>query len=104
MLPVANIFPSGEKATTKTQLVWPLSVRNGVPVSQSHIRAVLSPLPVTIVADDAGENVAARIASPCPDIDAEHRDTALTLKIACGVYCSVTVSSVVLKPGFRTEA
>ncbi len=54
-------------------------------MSQSHIRAVESPLPVTSNDDEAGEKAVARIASPCPDIAAEHLDTARTLKTACGV-------------------
>lgn len=57
----------------------------GVPVSQSQIRAVESPLPVTMVDDDAGEKDVARIASPWPDIAAEHLVTALTRNTACGV-------------------
>lgn len=65
--------------------MWPLRVCNGVPVSQSHILAVESPLPVTIVDEETGENAVARMASPCPDIEAEHRDTAFTRKTACGV-------------------
>jgi hypothetical protein len=36
----------------------------GVPVSQSHIRAVLSPHPVAILEDVSGENAVAKIASP----------------------------------------
>jgi hypothetical protein len=54
-------------------------------VSQSHIRAVESPLPETIVEEETGENDVARIASPCPAMEAEHRETAFTRKIACGV-------------------
>lgn len=57
----------------------------GVPVLQSHIRAVESPLPVASIDDEAGEKAAARMGSPWPDIDAEHLDTARTLKTACGV-------------------
>lgn len=51
-------------------------------MSQSHIRAVASPLPVTILEDEEGENCVASIASPWPGIDDEHRDTARTRKIA----------------------
>jgi hypothetical protein len=54
-------------------------------VSQSHIRAVESPLPVTRREDEPGEKAVARMASPWPDIDAEQRDTARTLKTAWGV-------------------
>lgn len=64
MLPVAIVLSSGDQATTNTQLVWPFRVCIGVPVSQSHIRAVESPLPVTSLEDDDGENEAAKIASP----------------------------------------
>lgn len=85
LLPVAIICPFGENATAKTQSVCPFIVSIGVPVSQSNIRAVLSPLPVTIVEDDTGENAIARIAEPCPAIAAEHLETAFTLKTACGV-------------------
>lgn len=56
MLPVAILDSSGDQLTANTQLVWPLRVCTGVPVSQSHILAVLSPLPVTILEDDFGEN------------------------------------------------
>ena len=82
MLPVARSLPSGENEVTNTQLVWPFKVYSGVPVSQSHILAVLSPLPVAIMEDDIGEKVVANIASPWPDMDAEHRETARTLKMA----------------------
>lgn len=64
MLPVAIIVASGDQLTTKTQLEWPLSVWRGVPVSQSHIRAVLSPLPLAMREEDAGENWVASMASP----------------------------------------
>lgn len=53
--------------------------------------------------EDAGENAVARIASPCPDIVAEHLDTARTRNTACGVYCNIMLSSVVFSPGLRTE-
>ena len=86
MLPVAIIAPFGDQLTASTQLVCPLSVCSGVPVSQSQILAVESPLPVTILEEDVGENAVARIASPCPDIDAAHLETALTRNTACGVY------------------
>lgn len=72
-------------------------------MSQSHIRAVESPLPVTIVEDETGEKAVARIASPCPAIDAEHLDTARTRKTAWGVYWREMVSSVVFRPGFRRD-
>ena len=64
ILPVARMIPSGDQLTTRTQLVWPLRVCKGVPVSQSQIRAVLSPLPVAMREADAGENWVARMASP----------------------------------------
>ena len=64
MLPVARNLPSGEKDTTSTHPVWPLSVNLGVPVSVSQIRAVLSPLPVAIIDEDCGENAVHKIASP----------------------------------------
>lgn len=54
-------------------------------MSQSQIRAVESPLPETMVDEETGEKDVARIASPCPAIEAEHRETALTRKTACGV-------------------
>ena len=62
--------------------MWPLRVCNGVPVSQSHIRAVLSPLPVAMREADAGENWVARIASPWPGIEDEQRETARTRNMA----------------------
>lgn len=64
ILPVAIVLSSGDQLTARTQLVWPFSVWRGVPVSQSHIRAVQSPLPLTIVEEVEGENMVARIASP----------------------------------------
>lgn len=82
MLPVAMVESSGDQLTAKTQLVWPFSVWSGVPVSQSQILAVESPLPVTILEEDEGEKCVARMASPWPGIDEEHRDTARTRKIA----------------------
>ena len=64
MLPVAIVLPSGDQLTTRTQLVWPFKVCTGVPVSQSHILAVESPLPVHNLDEEAGENEVARMASP----------------------------------------
>ena len=76
---------SGDQLTANTHPVCPLSVWRGVPVSQSHILAVESPLPVANNDEEAGEKAVARMASPCPDTAAEHLDTARTLKTACGV-------------------
>jgi hypothetical protein len=56
MDPVAILLSSGLQDTANTQLVWPFNVCTGVPVSQSHILAVLSPLPDTILDEDFGEN------------------------------------------------
>jgi hypothetical protein len=64
MLPVAILESSGDQLTAKTQLVWPFNVCTGVPVSQSQMRAVLSPLPLTILDELLGENCVANIASP----------------------------------------
>lgn len=72
-------------------------------MSQSHIRAVASPLPVTILEDEEGENCVASIASPWPGIDDEHRDTARTRKIAWGVYWRFMMSSVDLSLDCRRE-
>ena len=99
ILPVAMVVSSGDQLTVRTQLVCPFRVCRGVPVSQSHILAVESPLPLTIVEDEEGENMVANIASPWPGIDEEHLDTARTLKTACGVNCRLRESSVVFKPG-----
>ena len=85
MDPVAIVNSSGDHETTSTQLVWPLRVCIGVPVSVSHSLAVPSPLPVRSFEEDDGENAVASIASPWPGIDDEHRETARTRKIACGV-------------------
>ena len=82
MLPVAIAEASGDQVTTNTQLVWPFNVIRGVPVSQSHNRAVESPLPVKSFDDVAGEKAVANIASPWPGIDDEHLETARTLKTA----------------------
>jgi hypothetical protein len=82
MLPVAIIAPFGEYATASTQLVWPLRVCSGTPISQSQIRAVESPLPDTMVEEETGEKDVARMASPCPAMEAAHRETALTRKTA----------------------
>jgi hypothetical protein len=103
ILPVARNLPSGDQDTARTQLVWPFSVCFGVPVSQSHMRAVLSPLPVASLLEDSGEKAVARMASPCPDIEAEHLVTARTRKTACGMKWRMIWSSVVFKPGFNTE-
>lgn len=64
MEPVATVVSSGDQLVTRTQLVWPFSVWTGVPVSVSKMRAVLSPLPVTILEDVEGEKAFARMASP----------------------------------------
>jgi hypothetical protein len=56
MLPVAILPSSGDQLTAKTQLVWPFNVCTGVHVSQSHILAVLSPLPLTMREELLGEN------------------------------------------------
>lgn len=96
------IVPSGENATHNTQLVCPCNVCLGVPVSQSHMRAVLSPEPVTNSEEEAGENCAVKIGSPCPDIDDAHRETGFTLKTACGEYDSINSSSVLTMPGFTS--
>lgn len=58
------VVSSGDQHATNTQLLWPFRVWRGVPVSVSKIRAVLSPLPVTNLEDEDGENEVARIASP----------------------------------------
>lgn len=99
MLPVAIILSFGDQLTAKTQLVCPFNVCKGVPVSQSHTRAVESPLPDTIREDEDEAKDVANIASPCPAIDAEHRDAALTRNTAWGVYCRWIISSVVFIPG-----
>lgn len=62
--PVAMVVSSGDQDATKTQLVWPLSVWKGVPVSVSKILALLSPLPVTNLDEEQEVNDVARIASP----------------------------------------
>lgn len=62
--PVATVVSSGDQHATRTQLVWPLRVCRGVPVSVSKMRAVLSPLPVTILEEDDDANEVVRIASP----------------------------------------
>ena len=82
MLPVASVEASGDQLTARIQLVWPLRVLYGVPVSQSHIRAVLSPLPLAIRDEEDGENCVARMACPWPAMEEEHRDTARTRKTA----------------------
>ena len=101
MLPVATVESSGDQLTTNTQLVWPFRVWWGVPVSQSKIRAVESPLPVASLEDERGENDVARMASPWPGIEEEHLETARTRNTAWGVYWRVIESSVVFKPGLR---
>ena len=80
--PVAMMVSSGAHDATRTQLVWPLRVCRGVPVSVSNMRAVLSPLPVTSREDEEEAKDVASIASPWPGIEAEHRETARTRKIA----------------------
>ena len=65
-------------------------------MSQSHILAVLSPAPVSNFPEEAGENCAARIASPCPEIDDAQREIERTWKTACGLHCRSIVSSVLL--------
>ena len=72
-------------------------------MSQSHIRAVESPLPVQSRDEDEGEKDEARMASPCPGMADEHLDTARTRKTACGVYWREMDSSVLFRPGFKIE-
>lgn len=62
--------------------MWPFNVYFGVPVSQSHMRAVLSPDPVASHDEVAGLNDVLSIDSPCPLMLAEHLVTGLTLKTA----------------------
>lgn len=64
MLPVATVKSSGAQLITRTQLVCPFRVWRGVPVSQSKIRAVESPLPVANFEEERGENDVAKMASP----------------------------------------
>lgn len=64
MDPVAIVVSSGDHEATKTQLVWPLRVWKGVPVSVSNILALLSPLPVTNLEEEDEAKDVARIASP----------------------------------------
>jgi hypothetical protein len=104
MLPVAIVLPSGDQLTTNTQLEWPFSERSGVPVSQSHIRAVLSPLPLAIRDEDTGENCAARTASLCPLMAAEHLDTGRTRKTASGAHGTVMVASLLARFGRKTDS
>ena len=47
LLPETTRFPSGEKSTEKTELLWPVSSCSWVPDSAFQIRTVLSPLPET---------------------------------------------------------
>jgi hypothetical protein len=56
-----------------------------------------------MVEDETGEKDVAKMASPCPAMEAAHRETALTRKTAWGVKYRETVSSVVLIPGWRSE-
>jgi len=56
-----------------------------------------------MTADEAGEKAVANIASPCPATEAEHLETARTRKTACGVKWRLMISSVLFKPGLRTE-
>jgi energy-converting hydrogenase Eha subunit A len=76
MLPVAILLSLGDQLTAKVQLVWPFNVCTGVHVSQSHILAVLSPLPLIMREEPLGENWVAKIASPWPVMLAAHRETA----------------------------
>jgi hypothetical protein len=93
MLHVARRLPSGAHATARTQPVWPARVRYGVPVSESQIRAVLSPEPVARRVGDEGEKEAARIGWPWPGMRWARRDTACTRKMDCGSAARVRVVS-----------
>ena len=77
-----TLAPSGLQLTPNTHPVWPLRVYLGVPVSVSHILAVLSPLPVASRLDDCGENWQVRMGCPWPGMRCAMRDTAWTLKTA----------------------
>ena len=82
MDPVASVALSGDQETASTQEVCPFIVYLGVPVSQSHILAVESPLPVAKREQVTGEKAVQRIASPWPGIEDEQRLTARTRKTA----------------------
>jgi hypothetical protein len=71
--------------------VCPFKVCFGVPESVSQIRAVLSPLPVARRLDDTGENCEDKIGCPCPGMRCARRETAWTLKTACGSALRVIV-------------
>lgn len=58
---------------------------------------------MTILEEDEGENCVASMASPWPGIEDEHRDTARTRKMACGVYWRVMRSSVVFTLGRKSD-
>lgn len=75
----------------------------GVPVSQSQMRAVLSPLPVASREDEEGENWVARMASPWPLMLAEHLVTALTLKTASARQGMFSWTSVLESPERKAE-
>ena len=102
ILPVASMPSSGDHATASTHPVWPFRVCCGVPVSQSNILAVLSPLPVASFDDVAGENAVARIDAPCPLMLAEHLVTGLTLNTAsarhgmsnCNSFCTDVTDTI----------
>lgn len=125
LLPVAIRLSSGDQLTANTQEVWPFSVWYGVPVSVSHILAVLSlrnhrvskiwstnwtrdcpqketatyPLPVTMREEFLGENCVANIASPWPDMLKAERVTTRTLNTAWGARTSFNSPSVFIFPG-----
>lgn len=101
MDPVAIFDSSGAQETARTHDVWPLRVCFGVPVSQSKIRAVWSPLPVAMREDVRGENWVARMASPWPGIVDAHREIGRTLNTACGAAEMFWTSSVEMRPGWR---
>jgi hypothetical protein len=83
MPPLANVVPSGAKATNNTQPLWPSQVTYGLSVFRSQSRTVWSPdaeanfLP-------SGEKAHCKIASECPSSVLDALVTGLILNMASG--------------------
>ena len=89
---LANVFPSGEKATCRTQPRWAEHVCSGHSVLRSHKRTVVSPEPLASL-EPSGENATLRTASVCPSSVDEALVMGLIENSASGRYWTgITIS------------
>jgi len=98
MPPLARVFPSGEKATKRTQPLCPSQVWAGLSVIKSHKRTVVSP-DAEASFDPSGLKAHYKIASEWPSKVVEALVTGLILNMASGLNVNGSTISV-LKSSF----